>query len=751
MRCNGWCCKERVRGFRSGGDILDAGGPPKVATRAVAAVAKFSRPALLAAALFTGALLDATPTLAQSPARAAGVATSRMTAIAAEEDARGRIGFTTTMAALSDRDPIIRQFAVRALGRQQSTRHLDTLLAALRDPVQAVRHEAITAVGQAMQGLRGSTADNSTTIEHARDILTTHAVANPAASGVVARTIGRLPYRDSVGARLGEQAILKLFPAGAAAASSPPVIEGALHGLYSLARARRSTGPPSEDAIALMRLAIARRGNETNAEPAARVRRLAHLALIAAGRATNETVQTAMADRDDQVRRLAMTAQVQLPDTLRRLALVRQGLRDPSSLVRHEAVRAWRAFAAREGCAPLISAATDENPHVALAAIDGLTAACRDAGSAATPLIARLSSPLAGDSSSAGSHGTWQMHGHALVALARTLPERARALVRRDVGAAFWGVRLYAVRAATVLRDTATLTARAADPDGNVREAALAGLSAVVGHTADSLYLRALASPDYQVVLQAATALRTSPLAEQSIAPMFTALERLTAERRETSRDPRIGLLERIAEAGTAQHAERLRPFRLDFDSSVAMRAAAILTRWTGTRATAEPKLLERPDEEIGQLLAGEWRARFTMAARHGRGSFEIVLYPRETPYTVARFVRLARAGYYNGLTFHRVEPGFVIQGGSPAATEYVGDGPFMRDELGARSHTRGTLGISTRGRDTGDAQLFVNLTDNFRLDHDYTVFGEITRGREVAERILEADVIERVEIVRSR
>ena len=83
-------------------------------------------------------------------------------------------------------------------------------------------------------------------------------------------------------------------------------------------------------------------------------------------------------------------------------------------------------------------------------------------------------------------------------------------------------------------------------------------------------------------------------------------------------------------------------------------------------------------------------------------------------------------------------------------ATEYVGDGPFMRDELGARSHTRGTLGISTRGRDTGDAQVFVNLIDNFRLDHDYTVFGEIVRGREVAERVLEGDVIARVEIVRS-
>ena len=139
------------------------------------------------------------------------------------------------------------------------------------------------------------------------------------------------------------------------------------------------------------------------------------------------------------------------------------------------------------------------------------------------------------------------------------------------------------------------------------------------------------------------------------------------------------------------------------------------------------------------------------MAAASGGGTFVVRLHSDEAPATVARIVRLAREGYYAGLTFHRVEPAFVIQGGSPKATEYVGDGPFMRDEVGLVSHVRGTLGISTRGRDTGDAQFFVNLTDNFRLDHDYTVFGEIEQGREVAEGVLEGDVFERIEVVRLR
>jgi cyclophilin family peptidyl-prolyl cis-trans isomerase len=69
-----------------------------------------------------------------------------------------------------------------------------------------------------------------------------------------------------------------------------------------------------------------------------------------------------------------------------------------------------------------------------------------------------------------------------------------------------------------------------------------------------------------------------------------------------------------------------------------------------------------------------------------------------------------------------------------------------MRDEVGI--HRRGTVGISTRGRDTGDAQLFVNLVDSPRLDHQYTVFGAVVSGMDVVDGVLEGDVIERVEVV---
>ena len=115
-------------------------------------------------------------------------------------------------------------------------------------------------------------------------------------------------------------------------------------------------------------------------------------------------------------------------------------------------------------------------------------------------------------------------------------------------------------------------------------------------------------------------------------------------------------------------------------------------------------------------------------------------------PLSSVRVVRRAGEGYYNGLTFHRVVPNFVIQGGSPGANEFMGDAFYMRDEVGL--HIRGTVGISTRGRDTGDAQMFVNLVDSPRLDHLYTVFGTVVTGMDVVDRILEGDEIDRIEIV---
>jgi cyclophilin family peptidyl-prolyl cis-trans isomerase len=107
-------------------------------------------------------------------------------------------------------------------------------------------------------------------------------------------------------------------------------------------------------------------------------------------------------------------------------------------------------------------------------------------------------------------------------------------------------------------------------------------------------------------------------------------------------------------------------------------------------------------------------------------GAIHLRMAPDLAPIAVEQFLKLATMEkYYNGLTFHRVAPNFVIQGGSRGANEYAGAPQYMRDEIGGW-HVRGAVGLSTRGRNTGDAQIFINLVDNPRLDTNYTVFAHV-------------------------
>jgi cyclophilin family peptidyl-prolyl cis-trans isomerase len=160
-----------------------------------------------------------------------------------------------------------------------------------------------------------------------------------------------------------------------------------------------------------------------------------------------------------------------------------------------------------------------------------------------------------------------------------------------------------------------------------------------------------------------------------------------------------------------------------------------------------DAQLLPRAPLPDGRELADDVHAVVTMES----GQRFAVRFEPEAPLTRTRFLRLVRANYYDGLTFHRVVANAFIQGGSPGANEYAGDALYMRDEVGLAMHTRGSLGISTRGRDTGDAQIFINLVDNPFLDYEYTVFARVCGdGMDTVDRIQEADRIQRIEVERS-
>jgi cyclophilin family peptidyl-prolyl cis-trans isomerase len=136
---------------------------------------------------------------------------------------------------------------------------------------------------------------------------------------------------------------------------------------------------------------------------------------------------------------------------------------------------------------------------------------------------------------------------------------------------------------------------------------------------------------------------------------------------------------------------------------------------------------------------------RAIVHTRHG--PIEIHLNVVEAPLSVASFVDLARRGFYNGLTFHRVVPHFVIQGGDPRGDGSGGPGYTVRSEVGQRPFGRGTVGIADSGKDTGGSQFFITHTPTPHLDGRYTVLGWVAAGMDAVDKVRQGDVIERVEI----
>lgn len=131
------------------------------------------------------------------------------------------------------------------------------------------------------------------------------------------------------------------------------------------------------------------------------------------------------------------------------------------------------------------------------------------------------------------------------------------------------------------------------------------------------------------------------------------------------------------------------------------------------------------------------------------KGDFTIQLYT-DTPLTRANFVSLVNEGFYDGLTFHRYEPGFVIQGGDPNGDGTGGSDTTISLEIAeGKSHTRGTVGMArSQDPDSASSQFFVNLRDNTFLDGGYAVFGEVVDGMDVVDALRAGDIIISAEII---
>lgn len=175
---------------------------------------------------------------------------------------------------------------------------------------------------------------------------------------------------------------------------------------------------------------------------------------------------------------------------------------------------------------------------------------------------------------------------------------------------------------------------------------------------------------------------------------------------------------------------------------------AVVLGLGCSTSASREPAGLDVGRYSAAPPMSIDTAKTYRATIVTAKGNIELTLDAKAAPRTVNNFVFLARDRFYDGLTFHRVEAGFVIQGGDPSGDGTGGPGYTIADEASGLLHVDGALAMAkSSAPDSAGSQFYITLGAQPDLDRRYTVFGKVTAGRDVAGKIAKGDLITRVTV----
>ena len=184
--------------------------------------------------------------------------------------------------------------------------------------------------------------------------------------------------------------------------------------------------------------------------------------------------------------------------------------------------------------------------------------------------------------------------------------------------------------------------------------------------------------------------------------------------------------------------------------ASIVFVASLALAASCGVAQTTQPAKSGKKHYDAPPPMRIDVNKQYSATIETDKGKIVLDLYAKEAPGTVNNFVFLARDGYYDGITFHRVIPNFMIQGGDPAGTGAGGPGYTIKDEVAnnPHKHQRGTLSMAkTREPDSGGSQFFVTHVPTPHLDGIHTVFGQVREGQDVVDKIQKGDVMKTITI----
>ena len=294
----------------------------------------------------------------------------------------------------------------------------------------------------------------------------------------------------------------------------------------------------------------------------------------------------------------------------------------------------------------------------------------------------------------------------------------------------------------------------AGKPDARALPAILNSMATAKVEGLRDILLTHLKNPD---VFVRATAAELIGGLNDSSEPVISAIfDAYKAARADKVNDARIAIVEAADKLKHPMNIQVLSDPGRDSDYVVRLKAAELL-RISSTEVTTNRLQIGKVEtghdrsywHRIAQL--SEIRTNPSAVIHTRKGTIRIELLAGDAPMTVDNFITLAKSGFYDGLSFVRVVPNFVIQTGDPRGDQNGGPGYQIRDEINLRRYETGTVGMALSGKDTGGSQFFITHSPQPHLDGGYTIFGQVVEGMDVVNRIARGDRIEHVEIVMPR
>jgi peptidylprolyl isomerase len=259
------------------------------------------------------------------------------------------------------------------------------------------------------------------------------------------------------------------------------------------------------------------------------------------------------------------------------------------------------------------------------------------------------------------------------------------------------------------------------------------------------ILVQSLLSDDMAVITTAAIGLADSLVRDSSSeGTLIAALARLHTP---DDTEPIVAIVQTLAKMKSQRAVPSLVTLHKDSDLTIAGEASRALKEITGI--TYDVPLRVGPvhvdhDWETIELIAKNPRFEVSTTI----GIFVVEMLPAEAPFTCLSFFRLIDQGFYDGLTFHRVVPNFVVQGGDPRGDGWGGPGYSIRSEFGYEQYDRGMVGVASAGKDTEGCQWFVTHSRQPHLDSRYTIFGRVVSGMDVVDRVQVGETIVQIRML---